>query len=89
MNMMVNYENQLHPYVASVSHTSLNEAKALNIAHTMLENFCHGDKDKELHMENMGNDACVVVGFNNMVRIQEHLFLFHNPTIPLTNHKPT
>ncbi len=88
-NIMVNYKNHLHPYVAPVNHNSLNEAKALNIAHTMLSNFCHGDKGKELHMENMGNDACAVVGFNNMVIIQQHLFLFHDPTIPLTNHKPT
>jgi hypothetical protein len=89
MNMMVYYKNHLHPYVAPVNHNSLNEAKAYYICHTMLGNFCHGDKDKELHMENMGSDACVVVGFNNMVRIQQRLFLFHNPTIPLTNHKPT
>ncbi len=81
-NIMVNYENHPHPYLAPVYHNTLNEAKALNIAHTMLGNFCHGDEDKELHMENMGNNACVVVGFNNMVRIQQHLFLFHNPKIP-------
>ena len=46
----------------------------MNIAPSMLGNFCHGDEDKELHMENMGNNACVVVGFNNMGRIQQHLF---------------
>jgi hypothetical protein len=50
---MVTYKNHLHPYVVPVNDNSLNEAKALNIAHTMLGNFCHGDKDKELHMENM------------------------------------
>jgi hypothetical protein len=54
----------------------------------MLGNVFHGDKDKELHMENMDNDACVVVGFNNMMRIQQHLFLFQDLTIPLTNHEP-
>ena len=86
---MVNYKNHLHPYVAPVNHNVLNEAKALTITHTMLGNFCHGDKDKELLMENMGDNICVVVGFNNMVRIHQHLFLFHNPIIPLTNHKPT
>ncbi len=89
-NIMVNYKNYLHPYIAPVNHISLNEAKALNIAHTMLGNFCHGDKDKELHMENVGNDACVVVGFfNDMVRIYQHLVFFHNPIMSLTNHKPT
>ena len=88
-NIMINYENHPHPYVVPVNHNSLNEAKSLNIAHTMLGNFCHREEDKELHMENIGNNACVVVGFNNMVRIHPHLFLFHKPTIPLTNHKPT
>jgi hypothetical protein len=88
-NIMVNYKNHLNPYVVPVNHNSLIEAKALNVAHTMLGNFCHSDEDKESHMENMGNDACVVVGFNNMVRIQQHQLLFHDPTIPLTNHKPT
>jgi hypothetical protein len=86
---MVNYKNHLHPYVAPVNHNSLNEAKALNIAHTILGNFCHGDEDKVSHMENMGNDACVIVCFNNMVRIYQILVLFRNPTISLTNHKPT
>ncbi len=86
--MMINYKNHLHPYIAPVNHNSL-KANALNISHTMLGNFCHGDKDKESHMENMGNNACVVVGFNNMVRIQQRLFLFHDPTIPLTSHTPT
>jgi hypothetical protein len=86
---MVNNKNYPHPYVAPVNHNSLNEANAFNIAHTMMGNFCRGDKDKDSHMENMGNNACVVVSFNNMMRIHQHLFLFHNPTIPLTNYKPT
>jgi hypothetical protein len=75
-NIVVNYKNHLHPFLAPVNHNYLNEAKALNIAHTMLGNFCHGDKDKESHMENMSNNACVVVGFNNMVRIHQHHFPF-------------
>jgi hypothetical protein len=56
--MTVIDEKNLHPYVAPVNHNVLNEAKALNIAHTMLGNFCYGDEEKELHMEHMGNDAC-------------------------------
>jgi hypothetical protein len=88
-NSMVNCKNHIHPYIVPVNHNSLNEAKALNIAHTMLGNFCHGVEDKELHMKNMGNDACVVVGFNNMVRIYQHLVLFHDPIISLTNQNTT
>jgi hypothetical protein len=88
-NMTVTDKKTIHPYVAPVNHNILNDEKAFNNAHTMLSNFCHGDKDKELHMEHMGNNACVVVGFNNMVGIYQHLVLFHDPTKSLTNHKPT
>jgi hypothetical protein len=87
--MTVTDEKKLHPYLVPVNHNVLNEAKALNIAYTMLGNFCHGDKDKESHMEHMGNNACVVAGFNNMVRAYQHLFFSQDPTISLTNHKPT
>jgi hypothetical protein len=86
---IIHFLTKLHPYVAPINHNFLNEAKALNIAHTMLGNFCHGDKDKELHMEQMSNNACVVVGFNNIVRTYQHLVLFQDPTISITGRKPT
>jgi hypothetical protein len=88
-NMMVTKKQNLHPYVAPVNHNVLNDAKALNIAHSMLGNFCYGGEDKDSHMAHMGNNACVVVEFNNMVRSYQHLVLFHDPTISQTNHKPT
>ena len=84
-----NRQQNLHPYIAPVNHNFVNEAKALNIVHTMLGNFCHGDKDTVTLMEQIGNNACVVVGFNYMVRTYQHQVLFCNPTISLTNHKPT
>jgi hypothetical protein len=34
----------LRPYVAPVYHNVLNTEKAINIAHTILDNFCHGTK---------------------------------------------
>ena len=49
--------------------TFLNEAKTLSIAHTMMGNFCHGDEKKASQMENMGTDACVIVGLDNKVRL--------------------
>jgi hypothetical protein len=88
-HMTVTDKKKLHPYIAPVNHIFLNDAKPLNIAHTMLGNFFHDDKDKELLMEQMGNAACVVVGFNNTVRTYQHLILFHDPSISLTNHTPT
>jgi hypothetical protein len=33
----------------------------------MMGNFCHGDDSKDSHIEKMGSDACVVVGFNDKV----------------------
>ncbi len=61
-------DQQNSSFVDPVNHNYLNGAKTLSIVHTMMGNFCHGDDDKDLHMEQMGTDACVVVGFNNKVR---------------------
>jgi hypothetical protein len=65
---------ELCPFVAPVNHNFLNEAKTLSIAHTMMGNFCHGDEKKESQMENMGTDACVIVRFDNKVRLLSYLF---------------
>ncbi len=72
--MDVTENNKLRPFVAPVNHNFLNEAKILSIAHTMMGNFCHGDEKKESHMENIGTDACVIVGFDNKVRLSSYLF---------------
>jgi hypothetical protein len=57
----------LMPYVAPVNHNILNTKKAINIAHTILGNFCHGDKSKNSQMETMGMDSCMIVGYHNKV----------------------
>ena len=57
----------LRPYVAPVNHNVLNTEKAINIAHTILGNFCHGDKSKNSQMETMGMDSCMIVGYHNKV----------------------
>jgi hypothetical protein len=67
--MDVTENKELCPFVAPDNHYFLNEAKTLNITHTMMGNFCHGDEQKDSQMEQMGMDACVIVGFNNKVRI--------------------
>jgi hypothetical protein len=40
----------LRAYVVPVNHNVLNEAKAINIAHTMMGIFCHGNESKVLQM---------------------------------------
>ena len=60
-------KNILRPYVAPVNHNVLNNEKAINIAHTILGNFCHGDETKNSQMETMGMDACMMIGYHNKV----------------------
>jgi hypothetical protein len=57
----------LRAYVAPVNHNVVNEAKATNIAHTMMGNFCHGNESKVSQMEQMGNDSCMIVGYHDKV----------------------
>jgi hypothetical protein len=67
--MTVTDNKNLHPYVVLVNHNVLNESKAMQIAHTIMGNFCHGRDNKNAQLDQMGNDTCVLVGVNNKVRI--------------------
>ncbi len=60
-------KTMLRLYVAPINHNVLNTEKALNIAHTILGNFCHGDKSKNLQMETMGMDSCMMIGYHDKV----------------------
>jgi hypothetical protein len=57
----------LRAYVLPVNHNVLNEAKAINIAHTLMGNICHGNESKVLQMEQMGITSCMIVGYHNKV----------------------
>ena len=61
----------LRHYVAPVNHNVLNTKKAINIVHTILGNFCHGDESKNLQMETMGMDACMMIGYHDKVSKNE------------------
>ena len=58
---------KLKPFIAPINHNTLTSAKAIQIVHTLLGNFCHGDKDKISQIEDMGNDACLLMGYHNNV----------------------
>ena len=49
---------KLQPFIAPINHNTLTSVKTMKIVHTLMGNFCHGDKDKISQMEDMGNDAC-------------------------------
>jgi hypothetical protein len=63
----------LRSYVAPVNHNVLNEAKAINIAHTMMGNLCHGNDSKVLQMGQRGNNSCMIVGYHNKVNENSEL----------------
>ena len=57
--------------MAPVNHNVLDEKTWGNIVHSFMGNFClQADKDLDsVPMENMGNDACVIVGYHQNVSI--------------------
>jgi hypothetical protein len=59
---------KLQPFIALINHNTLTSAKAIQIVHSLMGNFCHGDKDKISQMEDVGNDACLLMGYHNKVR---------------------
>ena len=60
-------EEFLQPFAAAVNHNVVNESKTLQIIHTLMGNFCHGDTTKENQPEEMGNDACMMISYDAKV----------------------
>jgi hypothetical protein len=57
----------LIPFIAPVNHNKVNESKTVQIIYTLMDNFCHGDKNKESQPEDMGNGACIMVAYHAKV----------------------
>ena len=62
-------KHTLKPYMAPVNHNIINETTWLKIVHTLMGNFCQDSDDTKgtVAMEDMGNDACVLVGYHKHV----------------------
>ena len=62
-------KHTLKPYMAPVNHNIINETTWLKIVHTLMGNFCQDSDDTKgmVAMEDMGNDACVLVGCHEHV----------------------
>ncbi len=72
---------KLRPFIAPINHNTLPEAKAIQIVHSFLMgNFFYGDPTKISQMEDMGNYACLIVGYLNKV---SQVSLFTNLPVPL------
>jgi hypothetical protein len=61
---------KLQPFITPVNQNTLTSAKTMNIVQTLMGNFCHGDKDKISQMEDMGNNACFLMGYQDKVRFE-------------------
>jgi hypothetical protein len=64
-------KHALKLYMAPVNHNVLNETMWVNIVHTFLGNFCQetDNHNDTTPMEDMGHDACVVVGYHKNVSV--------------------
>ncbi len=69
---------KLQPFIAPVNHNTLTSAKTMNIVYTLMEHFCHGDKDKINQMENKGNNACFLMGCHDKVHLNEECKIIHS-----------
>jgi hypothetical protein len=73
MNVKKTYDEQvdnakiLQPYVAPMNHNTLTSAKTLQIVHTLMGNYCHGDQTKKSQLEDMGNNSSLLMGYHDMV----------------------
>jgi hypothetical protein len=78
----VNHEKHtLKPYMAPVNHNHLNEITWLKIVHTLMGIFCQesDDKNDTMPMEDMGRNACVIVGCHKQVsNLMANLQVFQN-----------
>ena len=67
----VNSENRtLKPYMVPVNHNNLHETTMLKIVHTLLGNFCQNSDgvNDTTALEDMGRDACVMIGCHELER---------------------
>jgi hypothetical protein len=58
------------PFIAPINHNTRTSAKAMQIVHTLMDFFCHKDKDKISQMEDVGTDACFLMGYHNKVHFE-------------------
>ncbi len=69
---------KLQPSIAPINHNTLTSAKTMSIVHTLMGNFCHGDKDKISQMEDMGNNACFLMGYQDKVHLNDECKIIHS-----------
>ncbi len=64
-----NKKHTLKPNMAPINHNHLNEIMWFKIVHTLMGKFCQDsdNKNNTTPMEDMGRDACVMLGCHEQV----------------------
>jgi len=60
-------EGKLRAYVAQVNHNTINTSMVASITSTMLGNYCQDKKADSTHLQDMGTDAGMLIGYNDKV----------------------
>ena len=86
---MMNVDDEkrfLHPYVAPVNHNELNNTKTKEIMYSILD-YGNSDGKNVSQLNNLGNDAVILIGFQDNVRLYLLFQIFANLFI-LTQFSP-
>ncbi len=70
----------LQVFIAPVNYNKVNESKTVQITHTLMGNFCHGDMSKANQPEDMGNDKCIMIAYHAKVSycyLQQHILIWN------------
>jgi hypothetical protein len=71
------YHPELRPYYnAAVNHNILENKKVFEIIHTCLDEFYHDNETKVAQLDNLGNDACILIGVDDMVSAYYSYYYF-------------
>ncbi len=73
MPCQVTEKGKLRAFVAPANHNSVSEHMVVDICNTMMGEYCGSNN---LHMQEMGDDACVIVGWDDCTEVSYFQVLY-------------
>ena len=74
---------ELRPYYnAAVNHNILENKKVSEIIHTCLDEFYHDNETKVAQLNTLGNDACILIGVDQIVSADYYYYYFVSFNLP-------
>ena len=75
---------ELRPYYnAAVNHNILENKKVSEIIHTCLDEFYHDNETKVAQLDTLGNDACILIGVDQIVSAYYYYYYFVSFNLPI------